>query len=83
MACCTRGRIGAIQTRNQAKQETPSGAPLACRNRVVRFQSWCMTGLGATVGAGGEAGPDGEACHEMTSGVGGRYPSDECGRLVL
>lgn len=42
-----------------------------------------MMGLGATAGVAGEAGPDGEAGHRMTSGAGGRYPSDECGRLVL
>jgi hypothetical protein len=41
-----------------------------------------MTELGATAGVAGEAAPDGEAGHEMTSGAGVRYPS-ECGRFVL
>ncbi len=45
---------------------------LTCPNRVVRFQSWCMTGLGATVGVAGEAVPGGEAGHVTTSGAGGR-----------
>ena len=56
---------------------------MACPYRVVRFQSWCIAGLGATAGVAGEAAPDGEAGHWMASGAGGRYPSDECGRLVL
>lgn len=30
---------------------------VACPHRVVRFQSQCMTGLGATVGVAGEAAP--------------------------
>ncbi len=45
---------------------------LTCPNRVVRFQSWRMTGLGATVGVAGEAVPGGEAGHVTTSGAGGR-----------
>lgn len=42
-----------------------------------------MTGLGATTGLAGEAAPDDEAGHQMTAGAGGRYPTDEYGRLVL
>ena len=45
---------------------------VACPHRVVRFQSSCMTGLGATAGVAGKAAPDGEAGHEMTAGAGGR-----------
>jgi len=40
--------------------------------QVVLFQSWCMTGLGATAGVAGEAVPDGGAGHWMISGAGGR-----------
>lgn len=36
---------------------------------AVRFRSWCMNGLRATVGVAGEAGPDCEAGHETTSGA--------------
>jgi hypothetical protein len=44
---------------------------LACPDQVARFQSWCTTALG-TAGLAGQAPPDGEAGHEMTSGAGGR-----------
>lgn len=43
----------------------------------------CMTGLGATVEVAGVEGAVGEAGHCTASGDGGRWPSDECGRLVL
>jgi uncharacterized membrane protein len=50
---------------------------LACPHRVVPFQSWCMTGLGAMAGVAGGAASDDEAGQEMSSGAGHRYPSHE------
>ena len=42
---------------------------LTCTNRVVWFQSQCLTGLGATFGVADEAAPHGIAGQETTSGA--------------
>lgn len=41
------------------------GEALAWPNRVVRFQSWGTTGLGATAGVAGEAAPDDQTANRL------------------
>ena len=65
-------------------------APVDLNQRVAAWKAdgWEarldeQQGKSILAGMAGGAAPDGEAGHWMTSGAGGRYPKDECGRLVL
>lgn len=50
---------------------------------VVRGESWCMVGLGATVVAAGGATSAGVADNSTTSSAGGLQVSEECRRTVV